>query len=404
MNATPTPPPAPGTEGPVADGAVRVGVLVPLSPPGWVEAGRSVLAGAEVAVRDVNEAGGIGGRPLELVVRDTASDPERATAAVAELAGLGVAGVVGEYHSVVARAVAAEADAGGAFLCSSAVLDSLTEEPTEWVARLAPAQSYGWRIYADALLDAGHRRVAVAVKPSVYWASGTRVLRDHLAPRGGTVVELDARALGPAALCDALVEHGATALLLLVGFPEPAVSIVKAVRRDPRLAEVTVGAPGRAAGVRGVGGAVGGRRGRGAVPAIPARAGRGGAAYATGRGAVLRGVRGVRRRSRPRRRAAYARRGPGAGRRSVVAGRDAGDGAVLAAGRERRVAVGLAAGAGRGAGPGAARPVPGGAYRLSGARAGRSPGRPLSPDGPRPRRPPRGASATRPPGRGPAGG
>ena len=29
------------------------------------------------------------------------------------------------------------------FLCSSAVLDALTEEPTEWVARLAPAQSRG---------------------------------------------------------------------------------------------------------------------------------------------------------------------------------------------------------------------------------------------------------------------
>lgn len=241
--ATPPPPPPRGADR-SSTASIRVGALAPLSPPGWVEAGQHLLAGAELGVRDVNDAGGVGGRPLELVVRDTAADPERATAAVAELAGLGVAGVVGEYHSVVARAAAAEADARGVpFLCSSAVLDGLTEEPTEWVARLAPAQSYGWRIYADALLDAGHRRVAVAVEPSVYWASGTRVLRDHLAPRGGTVVELDARALDPAAVCDALVRHRATALLLLVGFPEPAVSIVRAVRRDARLAEVTVGAP-----------------------------------------------------------------------------------------------------------------------------------------------------------------
>jgi hypothetical protein len=35
----------------------------------------------------------------------------------------------------------------------------------------------------------------------------------------------------------------ATALLLLVGHPEPAVSIVKAVRRDQRLAEIMIGAP-----------------------------------------------------------------------------------------------------------------------------------------------------------------
>ncbi|HEX6337426.1 MAG TPA: ABC transporter substrate-binding protein [Jiangellaceae bacterium] len=240
MNAPPSPFGAERTAGP----PVRLGALVPLTRPGWVEAGRHLLAGLDLAVREVNDAGGIDGRPIELVVRDTAADPERAAAAVDELAGLDVTAVVGEYHSVVARAVAARADALGVpFLCSSAVLDVLTEEPTEWVARLAPAQSHGWRIYADFLLGAGRRRIAVATQPSVYWASGARIMRDHLAPFGGTVVELDANALSPEALCDALVDRGVTALLLLVGHPEPAVPIVRAVRGDRRLAEILIGAP-----------------------------------------------------------------------------------------------------------------------------------------------------------------
>ena len=152
--------------------------------------------------------------------------------------------MAGEYHSVVARTAAASADALGLpFLCSSAVLDALTEQPTEWVARIAPAQSHGWQIYADFLLGAGHSRIAVAAQPSVYWASGTRILRDYLAPRGGTVIELDMGVLTPAAVCDELVDNRATALLLLVGNPEPAVSIVKAVRHDQRLAEIMIGAP-----------------------------------------------------------------------------------------------------------------------------------------------------------------
>lgn len=226
------------------DRAVRIGALAPLTQPGWVEAGRHLLAGLELAVRDANDAGGIGGRPLELVVRDTAADPQRAAAAVDELDRLGVLALAGEYHSVVARAAAVRADALGLpFLCSSAVLDALIEQPTDWVARLAPAQSHGWRIYVDFLLGAGHRRVAVAAESSVYWASGIRVLRDCLAPRGGTVVELDVGALAPAAVCDELVDSRATALLLLVGHPEPAVSIVRAVRGDPRLAEMLIGAP-----------------------------------------------------------------------------------------------------------------------------------------------------------------
>lgn len=223
---------------------VRIGALAPLTRPGWVEAGRHLLAGLELAVGDVNAGGGIAGRPLELLIRDTAADPRMAAAAVDELAGLGVAALAGEYHSVVARAVAARADdLGLPFLCSSAVIDALTELPTDRVARLSPPQSRGWRIYAEFLLSRGHARIAVAAAPSIYWACGTRILRDHLTPLGGSVIELDMGVLSPSAVCDKLVEARATALLLLVGHPDPAVSIVQSVRRDPRLAELMIGAP-----------------------------------------------------------------------------------------------------------------------------------------------------------------
>lgn len=223
---------------------VRIGVLAPLTRPGWVEAGRHLLAGMELAARDVEDTGGIGGRTLELVVRDTAADPDRAAAAVDELADLGVVALAGEFHSVVARAAATRADALGLpFLCSSAVIDALTEQPTRWVARIAPTQSRGWRVYAEFLLGAGHRRVAVATEPSAYWTAGAGILREHLTAHGGTLTELDARALGPNGVCDGLVDSRATALLLLVGHPEPVVPIVRAVRADPRLATVLIGAP-----------------------------------------------------------------------------------------------------------------------------------------------------------------
>ncbi len=222
----------------------RIGALVPLTRPGWVQAGRHLLAGLELAVGDVNGAGGVAGRSLELVVRDTAADPQRAIAAVDELARLGVAALAGEYHSVVARAAAARADALGVpFLCSSAVIDALVDHSTEWVARVAPAQSRGWQIYADFLLSAGHRRIAVVAESSVYWVAGTQILRDRVTARGGTVIALDVPERTPADVCDPLVDSRASALLVLVGHPEPAVSIVKSVRRDPRLAAILIGAP-----------------------------------------------------------------------------------------------------------------------------------------------------------------
>lgn len=223
---------------------ICVGALVPLSRPGWVEAGRHLLAGMECAANRINSSGGILGRPLKLVIRDTAANPDMAIAAVNELAQLGVSAIVGEYHSVVARAVATRADTIGLpFLCCSAVLDSLADKPTKWVARIAPPQSVGWKIYADFLLREGHTTIAVASIPSIYWTSGISILRDYYDSRGGSVIEFNVPTIEFANMCNDLVNSGATALLLLVGMPEPAYSIIKTIRQDKRLDGLMFGAP-----------------------------------------------------------------------------------------------------------------------------------------------------------------
>ena len=223
---------------------IRIGAFAPLSQPGWVEAGRHLLAGLDLGARDVNASGGIGGRLLELMIRDTAGDPAKAIAAVDELAQLGVVALAGEYHSVVARAIAARSAALELpYLCSSAVIDALIEEPTDWIARLCPPQSRGWETFADFLIQAGNKHISVVTQPSIYWSSGTRILREQFASCGGSVLALDASALAPNAVCDELARANVTALLLLVGAPEPATAIVRAVRQDPRLHSIQLGAP-----------------------------------------------------------------------------------------------------------------------------------------------------------------
>lgn len=228
---------------------IRVGALTPLRRPGFLEAGRHLRAGVELAVDVINGAGGIEGRPLELLLRDTAGSPEQAAAAVRSFDAEGVVTVVGEYHSVVARAAAAAAvEVGLPFVCSSAVLDALVDSPTDLVARVAPVQSYCWRIYADYLVSAGHDHVALVVQPDRYWSSGARLLQASLAERGVTVTQIDAAGLSNAAVADAVAAAAdADALLLLVAYPEPAVSLVKALRGDARLAGLQIGDPaGRA--------------------------------------------------------------------------------------------------------------------------------------------------------------
>lgn len=59
---------------------IQVAVIAPMTGP-WARQGQLMLKGAELAIKDINAAGGIkklGGRPLELVVFDTGDSAEKA--------------------------------------------------------------------------------------------------------------------------------------------------------------------------------------------------------------------------------------------------------------------------------------------------------------------------------------
>src|SRR5699024_9609405 len=63
-----------------AGAPIKVGLIVPLSGP-WARQGEVMRGGAELAIADINKAGGIevlGGRPLELMVFDAGDSVERA--------------------------------------------------------------------------------------------------------------------------------------------------------------------------------------------------------------------------------------------------------------------------------------------------------------------------------------
>lgn len=84
---------------------IKIGVTITQSPPGSVVQGTQVKDGLEVAQKIINDAGGVNGRPIELVIEDTQGIPEKARAAVEKLITRDkVVAITGEHQSSAALA------------------------------------------------------------------------------------------------------------------------------------------------------------------------------------------------------------------------------------------------------------------------------------------------------------
>ena len=158
--------PAPKPEGET----IRVGGIGPLSAPGSVVGGIAMQFAMNLAVNDINEAGGVLGRPLELVFADTEGLPERGVAVAERLITENeVVAITGEYHSAVGLPIADVChEYGIPVLFSETWSDKITENGYPEVFRIAPASSMNSRASAEWFAAVGVETVVSIVENTDY--------------------------------------------------------------------------------------------------------------------------------------------------------------------------------------------------------------------------------------------
>lgn len=95
--------------------------------------------GATLAVEDLNAAGGIGGRRLELLVRDDQQDPEAARRAVQGLVDQGVVAIIGHMTSSMTEATLPLANQAHVLLVSPTTSASSFQGLDDWLVMLYPS-------------------------------------------------------------------------------------------------------------------------------------------------------------------------------------------------------------------------------------------------------------------------
>lgn len=120
-----------------AGDTIKIGGLAPLSSPGSYQQGPELVLGLEWAVADVNAAGGVLGKQVELIIEDTQGRPPTGATVVEKLITKDkVVAAAGEYHSSVCKAeIEVFHQHGIPFVIGSCWSDALTDAGYDEVFR-----------------------------------------------------------------------------------------------------------------------------------------------------------------------------------------------------------------------------------------------------------------------------
>lgn len=156
---------------PAAGGdTILIGGFGPLSAPGSYQSGTEMRQASEMAVDEINDAGGILGKQVELIFGDTEGLPERGTAVTERLITQnGVVGLTGEYHSGVALASMEVAHKYGVpVVYAEPWADDVTGRGYPEVFRIAPSIEFYSRISTDYIAEVGWQEIVFVVEDTDY--------------------------------------------------------------------------------------------------------------------------------------------------------------------------------------------------------------------------------------------
>jgi branched-chain amino acid transport system substrate-binding protein len=201
--------------------------------------------GAILAVEERNAAGGIGGRRIELIVRDDRQDPEVARQATRELLDRKVAAVIGPMTSVIATAIAPLADERKLVVMAGTVTtNDLSGRDDYFFRTLAATRDHAGQ-HAGFALGRGLRRFAIAydLRNRSYTESWMNDFRAAVESGKGRVVqtvpfESGAQADFPA-LAGRLLQARPDAVVFISNSVDAALLAQQVRKRDARAAVLT---------------------------------------------------------------------------------------------------------------------------------------------------------------------
>ncbi|GAA4244179.1 ABC transporter substrate-binding protein [Dactylosporangium darangshiense] len=132
--------------------------------------GPPMFAAAKLAIKEINEAGGVLGQPVQVVEGDDGTNPDVAKATTSQFISQGIQVIIGAGASGVSKAVIPQvAQAGRVMISPSATSDELTKfEDKGFFFRTSPPDVLQAKAVADIMMRDGHTKVAIIARGDSY--------------------------------------------------------------------------------------------------------------------------------------------------------------------------------------------------------------------------------------------
>lgn len=186
----------PGAFGTSSEETVRIGVIAPASGTN-AEKGESVYNGAQLAIEQINAAGGVLGKKLSLLKADDQSDNVKAIPKAAKLLDQGVVALIGNVQSSVTKAVLlAEAKPRGCVMVSPGSTSPDFSDPAKidhqgWFFRTVPTDALQGKAIAKRAFEAGYKKLGILNVDNTYGNGLAGVLKQSFeANPGCTIVKV----------------------------------------------------------------------------------------------------------------------------------------------------------------------------------------------------------------------
>lgn len=212
---------------PAVEGPLKIAFLADFSG-GLAEYGLSMQRGFELAIRQVNAAGGVWGQPVEIVFGDTALDPTQATEEARRLIEVeGVHAIVGPLASSITLAVveSVAADAGVLVVSPSATSPQITiADDNDFLFRSSPSDAAQGPVLAQLAADQGLSRVGVLFRNDA-WGQGLAEAFESSWGGSANIVAIEVGGTSYIAELQQAAEGGMQALVAIAFPPESEVFI-----------------------------------------------------------------------------------------------------------------------------------------------------------------------------------